>query len=140
MNHNMIYNLRPPTSKYLAIWDGNTLSHIQHKGISAFIDITKKLAMLFMILAGLRVNTLVHLKVTNMYITATEVTFTFDKVLKHSRPSYKQKSLIFRTINLRDLCPMTKFITHVEHRLLISDDPTLFITPVKPLPGLEIQR
>ena len=96
--------------------------------------------MLFMILAGLRVNTLVHLKVTNMYITATEVTFTFDKVLKHSRPSYKQKSLIFRTINLRDFCPMTKFITHLEHRLLISDDPTLFITPVKPLPGLEIQR
>ena len=45
-----------------------------------------------MILAGPRVNTLIHLKGTNMYITDTEVTFTF---LKPSRPSYKQKPLIF---------------------------------------------
>ena len=44
-----------------------------------------------MILAGTRVITLVHLKVTNMYITDTEVTFTFDEVLKHSRPNYKEK-------------------------------------------------
>ena len=72
------------------------LSHIQHKGISTFYDITKKLPTLFMILAGERVDTLVYLKVTNMYITDTEVTFTFDEVLKHSRPNYKQEPLIFR--------------------------------------------
>ena len=52
------YNLRPPTPKYFAIWNVNTLlSHIQHKDISTFYDITKKLATLFMILAGASVNT-----------------------------------------------------------------------------------
>ena len=40
-----------------------------------------------MILAGTRVNTLAHLKVADMYITDTEVTFTFDEVLKYSRPN-----------------------------------------------------
>ena len=83
-----VYNLRPPTPKYFAIWNVNTLlSHIQHKDISTFYDITKKLATLFMILAGTRVNTLAHLKVADMYITDTEVTFTFDEVLKYSRPN-----------------------------------------------------
>ena len=78
-----VYNLKPLTPKNFAIWNVNTLlSQIQHKDISTFYDITKKLATLFMILAGTRVNTLVHLKVTNLYITDTEVTFTFDEFLK----------------------------------------------------------
>ena len=88
-----VYNLRPPTPKYFVIWNVNTLlSYIQHKDISTFYDITKKIAIFFMILAGRRVNTPVHLKVTNMYITDTEVTFTFDEVLKHSQPNYKRKA------------------------------------------------
>ena len=129
-----VYNLRLPTPKYLAIWNVNTLlSHVQHKYISKFYDITKKLATLFMILAGTRVNTFVHLKVANMYITDTEVTFTFDEYLKHSRPNYKQKSLIFRDFTLRDLCPVSTLITYLEHRLPVSGDPALFITTVKPL-------
>ena len=45
------------------------------------------------LLSGTRVNTLTHLKVTNMYITDTECTFVFDEVLKHSRPIYCQKLL-----------------------------------------------
>ena len=127
-----VYNLRPPTPKYFAIWNVNTLlSHIQHKEISTFYDITKKLATLFMILAGTRVNTLVHLKVTNMYITDTEVTFTFDEVLKHSRPNYEQKPLIFRAFTSKDLCSVTTLITYLEHRLPASGDPALFITTVK---------
>ena len=85
-----------------------------------------------MILAGVKVNTLVHLKVTNMYNTHTEVTFTFDEVLKHSRPSYKQMSLIIRAFTSRDLCPVTTLNTYLEHRLPVSGDPALFITPVKP--------
>ena len=85
-----------------------------------------------MILAGTRVNTLVHLNVTNMYITDTEVTFTFDEVLKHSRPNHKQKPLIFRAFSSKGVCPVTTLITYLEHRLPASGDPALFITTVKP--------
>ena len=34
-------------------------------------------------------------QVTNMYITDTEVTFTFDDALKHFQPNYKQKPPIY---------------------------------------------
>ena len=77
-----------------------------------------------MILAGPRVNTLIHLKGTNMYITDTEVTFTF---LKLSRPSYKQKLRAFTSSNL---CPAATLIIYLEHRLPASDDPALFIATV----------
>ena len=108
------------------------LPHIQHKDIPTFYDITKKLVTLFMILAVAPVHTLVHLKVTNIYITDTEVPFTFDEILKHSRPNYKQKPLIFRVFSSKDLCPVTMLITYLEHRLPASGDPALFITTVKP--------
>ena len=78
------------------------------------------------------VNTFVDLTVTNMYITDPEVTFTFDEVLKHSRPSYKQKPLIFRAFTSRDFCPVTTLITYLKHRLPVSGDLALFITTVKP--------
>ena len=42
-----VYNLRPPTPKYFAIWNVNALlSHIKHESISSFYDITNKLATL----------------------------------------------------------------------------------------------
>ena len=92
----------------------------------------KTLVTLFMILAGTPVYTLVHLKVTNIYITDNEVPFTFDEILKHTRPNYKQKPLIFRAFSSKDLCPVTTLITYLEHRLPASGDPALFITTVKP--------
>ena len=87
-----------------------------------------------MILAATRVNNLVHLttKVTNMYITDTEFTFTLDEVLKHSRPSYKQKPLILRAFTSKDLYSVTTLITYIENRLPVSGYPGLFITTVKP--------
>ena len=128
-----VYNLRPPTPQYFAIWNVNTLlSHMQHKDISTIYDINKKLATLLMILPGTRVNTLVNLKVANMYITNTDITFAFDEVLKHFRPSYRQKPQIFRAFTSGHLFPVTTLIIYLEHRLLVSGDPSLFITTVKP--------
>ena len=118
-----VYNLRPPTPKYVAIWNVNTLlSHIEHKDISTFYDITKKLATLFD-------SCIIH---SYRYITDTEVSFTFDEVHKHSRPNYKQKPLIFRAFTSRDLCPVTTLIAYLEHRIPVSGDPALCIITVKP--------
>ena len=139
INHNTVsrflkdvYNLTLCASKYFAMWHVNILlSHMQRKGIFAFYAITKKLATLFLTLASTRVNTLAHLKVTNVYITDTEVTLIFDEVLQHFRTSYEQKPLIFRAFTSRDLCPVTTLFTLIEYRLHVSDDPALFITTVK---------
>ena len=116
-----VCNLITPAPKYFAIWNVNILlSHMQHK--ETFYDTTKKLAALFMILAGARVNTLVHLKVANMYITDTEIIFTFDEVLKQSRWIYKQESLISRAFTPRDLFPVTTLITYLKHKLLVRSN------------------
>ena len=75
-----------------------------------------------MILADARVNTLNHLKVASMYITDTEIIFTFDEVLQQSRLIYKQKPLIFRALTSRDLFPVTKLITYLKHRMLVCSN------------------
>ena len=43
------------------------------------MNINKKTVCLIMLLSGTRVNTMIHLKVTNMYITGTECIFVFDE-------------------------------------------------------------
>ena len=60
------------------------------------VDVSRKLACLFMLLSVRRVNSISHLKITNMYLTDTESTFVFDDVLKDCRPSFKEKPLVFR--------------------------------------------
>ena len=71
------------------------------------MDISKKLVCVFMLLSGSRVNSILHLKITNMYLTDTECTFVFDNVLKHSRPTFKEKPLVFRAFPQNPkLCPV----------------------------------
>ena len=64
--------------------------------IDSDMAVSRKLACLFMLLSGSRVNSIPHLKFTNLYLTDTECTFAFDDVLKHSRPPFKEKPLVFR--------------------------------------------
>ena len=94
---------------------------------------SKKIFCLMMLLLGTRVNTLTHLKVTNMYITDTECTFVFDEVLKHSRPKHCQKPLIFRAYpEYPALCPVKNLLNYLDIRLTRSSDPALFISTTKP--------
>ena len=46
--------------------------------------------------SGTQVNTMAHLKVTNIHITDTKYAFVFDEVLKHSSPKYYPNPLIFK--------------------------------------------
>lgn len=48
------------------------------------MDVSKKLVTLMVLLPGTDINTLTRLKVTKMFITENEFSFTSDKVLKNS--------------------------------------------------------
>ena len=101
--------------------------------ITTDMGISKKLSTLLMVLSGNRVNCLTNLKVTNMYITDTECTFVFDSVLKHSRPSFNDKPLIFREFSDNSsLCPVYLITRYLEGRLTKSLLESLFITTTKP--------
>ena len=86
------------------------------------MDVSGKLNCLFMLLSGSHVKLISHLKITNMYLTDRECTFVFDDVLKHSRPSFKEKSKHF--IKIRNYT-----------RLSRSSNTALFLTIVRPYKG-----
>ena len=84
-----IFNLRPPVSRYTAIWDVNIVLHyIAAMIVDNYKDRVRKMAILLMLLSGNRVNMLSHFKVSNMFITNNECTFVFDEALKTSRPNW----------------------------------------------------
>ena len=77
------------------------------------MDISKKVVTLMVLLPGTDVNTLTRLKVTKMFITENEFSFTSDKVLKNSRPNYFQKPIAFQAyLECPSLCP---FVTLLEY-------------------------
>ena len=134
-HHNIIkkfmkgaFNLRPPKTQYHAIWDVSImLIYLQNMNTGSDINKSKRIVCLMMLLSGTRINTLTHLKVTNMYITDTECLFVLDEVLKHSRPKYCQKPLIFRANpECPELCPVKNLLKYLDTRLTRSSDPDTF--------------
>ena len=79
------------------------------------MNLTRKLVCLLMLLSGSRVNSISHLKISNMYLTDTECTFVFDDVLKHSRPYFKEKPLVFRAFPQNPkLFPVSTLIKYLD--------------------------
>ena len=92
-----------------------------------------KLACLFMLLSGTRVNSLYNMLITSMYLTEEEVTFTFPVPLKHSRPGYTVPPLVFRAFPGEPaLCPVQTLNKYLAHRLWASSDEYLFSTTTEP--------
>ena len=128
------FNLRSPKTPYHAVWDVSILlNYFQNMNTDSDMNKSKMIVCLMMLLLGTRVNKLTHLKVTNLYITDTECTFVFDEVLKHYRPKYCQKPLLFKAHpKCQELCPVKNLLRHSDIRLTRSSDPALFISTTKP--------
>ena len=62
------------------------------------MDISKKLVTLMVLLPGTDVNTLTRLKVTKMFITENEFSFTSDKVLRTLALTTSKNQLLFKHI------------------------------------------
>ena len=99
----------------------------------AICPISKKLAMLFMILSGSRVNSILNLKITNLYLTNGKCSFTFDTVLKHSRENFKVDPIVFRAYpHDQNSCPVYHTKIYLNCRLSLSLNLGFFITTTKP--------
>ena len=128
-----VFNLRPPKAKYTAMWDVDTvLTYISAMVQVSHKDITMKLATLFMLLSGNRVNMLSNMKLTGMFLTNLEVTFVFDDVLKNSRPGFNTSPMIFRAFPFfSSLCPVRVLRSYLDVRNPLADTSALFITTIK---------
>ena len=132
-----MYNRRPPTPRYTAIWDVNVLLNFIREidTGSSFMNSSKKLSVLLMLLSGNRVNMLTNFKITqeNMTLTDTECSFRFDNVLKHSRSGKSEPPMTFLAYpNDRELCPVQTIISFLQKRAELCPEPYLFITTTKP--------
>ena len=129
-----VFNTRPPKAKYTCIWDVDVLlRHLEGLATTSDMHVSRKLACLFMVLSGNRVNMLSLVKITNMYITDDECTFVFDNVLKQSRPNFNDSPITFRTFSQNmALCPVRTLRVYLEMRLTRTADEELFITTTQP--------
>ena len=125
-----LFKLRPPKAKYHAIWDVNILlNFLENIRIESDMDVSRKLVCLFMLLSDSRVNS-----VSDRYWWW--YWFIFDDVLKHSRPSFKEKPLVFRAFSQKPkFCPISTLIQYLDIRLSRWSDTALFLTTVKPYKG-----
>ena len=132
-----IFNLRPPVSRYTAIWDVNIVLHyIAAMIVDNYKDRVRKMAILLMLLSGNRVNMLSHFKVSNMFITNNECTFVFDEALKTSRPNWNTDPMVFRVYpELPSLCPVNNINDYLAERNTMAGDDAFFITHAKPHHG-----
>ena len=128
------FNLLPPKTQYHAIWDVSILlNYLQNMNTGSDMNKSKKIICLMMLLSGTLVNTLTHLKVTNMYITDTECKFVFYKVLKHSRLKYCQKPLIYTAYpECPELRPVKNLLNYLDIISTRLSEPALFISTRKP--------
>ena len=133
-----LFKLRPPKTKYHVIWDVHILLHfLENMSTDNDMGASRKLACLFILLLGSRVNEILHLKVTNIYLADTECAFVFDDLLKHFRPSFKEKPLVFGAFPQNPkLCPVSTLMQYLNIRLSRSSDTALFLTTVRPCKGV----
>ena len=124
-----LFKLRPLKTKYHATWDVNILlNFLENMSTDSDMYVSRKLVCLFMLLSGSYVNLISHLNISNMYLTDTECTFLLDDVLKHSRPSFKEKRLVFGTFPQNPkLCPVCTLIQYLDTRLSRSSNTALFL-------------
>ena len=76
---------------------------------------------------------LTHFKITNMYLSNDQCSFTFGQVIKHSRPGFNSEPLIFRAFpqDIR-LCPVYHTKLYLRYRLNVSLDLGFFTTTIQP--------
>ena len=95
-----VYNMKPPVSRYKAIWDVNVvLNYLQ--GLSPLTslnlkDLSLKLVMLLAITTAQRLQTLQLLNIGLMKIENTNIVFSFDSPLKQSTPRQGIKPLVVK--------------------------------------------
>ena len=128
-----IHNQRPPTAKYCAIWDVNSvLAYISAMKTDTFIELSRKTVVLLMLLSGNRVNMITKMKISNMTLTNLECTFVFSDVLKHSRENFKDDPITFRPYpHNPSLCPVETMRQYMYMRAPKSGYDEVFVISVR---------
>jgi hypothetical protein len=132
------YQQNPPTPKYIDTWNPNiVLEFLRQWSPPCQLDLKKltlKVVMLVLLVSGQRIQTLTELDISFMKQSDTAFTFTIPKLLKQSRPGYKNPKIVLNSyVHDSSICVysfMCEYIRRSSH--LRADVTTLFLTFVKP--------
>ena len=132
-----VFNSKPPVPRYSVIWDlGQVLTYIRNMGEDQTLSLkhlTHKVAALMMILSAQRVNYISSLSIKAMQMTPDSCTFYPTKLLKHSRPSFLGKPIVFKAYPADSkLCIVTTLTEYLHRRAQLTDVDQLLVTFIKP--------
>lgn len=117
-----VFNQRPSLPRYTTTWDPNlVLEHIKTLGPNkrlSILQLSRKLAMLMLLLSGQRGQTLHLLDTRNMQLSPNKASFQIGDLLKTSRPGVHMSELVFKAYAPdRRLCVHTALTSYLGRTL-----------------------
>jgi integrase len=132
-----LFNIRPTVPRYTHTWDvASVLSYLKTLRPLCELNLkmlTLKLAMLLLLVTGQRCQTIVNLDLQCLS-EGTELIFTFNTTLKHSRPGKPGQTVVLtRYPHNVDLCVVTLLNEYIERTSSLRGEETkLLLSYVKP--------
>ena len=117
-----IFNINPPQPRYAKIWDislvFNFIVSLGDNATMPFINLSRKVATLLILLSGKRKNSIDSFDVDRMDLTPTSCTFIPGNLLKHSRPNFPIQPITYRHFpHKTSLCPVQAIADYYVRRL-----------------------
>ena len=131
-----IYNLRPGLPRYTCTYDIKTvLDHLDSIALdqASLQSLSRKLALLLLLLTGQRVQILKALDISNVHFTDTKCSLYIDKLMKTSRPGKHNSVIEFKCYRNVNLCVFAHLKKYLDVTCTLRGSNTqLFITSTKP--------
>ncbi|CAG2191649.1 unnamed protein product [Mytilus edulis] len=133
-----VFTKKPSLPKYSKIWDVNKVltyfDIISDNEQLSLLELSQKLAMLFMLLSGQRCQTIYKLELDNVQIEGDTMVAYVSELLKQTKPGVHMKPLVFdRYIINEKLCILRTYEEYVRKtETLRNKEQKVFISTVKP--------
>ena len=132
-----VFKSRPPKTKYNTTWDVKLVLDLFRNKTNdelSLKDLTVKCVMLLALSTGQRAKTLTALDLSNLHENEVEnkITFTFDKILKTSRPGFTHIVEIHTFDEEPNICPLLCLQKYIEKTKSFRKSNQLFISFQKP--------
>lgn len=138
-----VYKLRPPTPKYRSTWDVSLVLNKMRliNNLSCSIkELSHKCVMLIALATGQRVQTLRAMRQSCMVSSADKFTFSFDSILKTSRPGVHHIVNICRFSHDLNICPfqcLTDYLNRTKE--IRNDNDSIFTSFQRPFAAVSSQ-
>ncbi|CAG2204684.1 unnamed protein product [Mytilus edulis] len=133
-----VFTKKPSLPKYSKIWDVNKVltyfDKISDNEQLSLLELSQKLAMLFMLLSGQRCQTIYKLELDNVQIEGDTMVAYVSELLKQTKPGVHMKPLVFdRYIINEKLCILRTYEEYVRKtETLRNNEQKVFISTIKP--------